>query len=169
MERNNLIDRLGRILTRKDNGEQYVVTELGLPFKSDCEQAFKWVILKSLSSNSTFETNDFELLQSVFNISDPLNLRRYFSDRYDTYGVIEVAPDSVIIGNQKDNFDTSRLQRIEIYEDLNGHMINGSHSQRYGFCSLDYFMKNFHEVTADERICCDGSCSGIPLGNFELL
>lgn len=169
MERNNLIYYLGTVLTRKDNGEQYVVTELGLPFNSDCEQTFRWVILHSLESNSIFETNDLELLQSVFNISDPLNLRRYFSDGYDTYGVIEVAPDSVIIGNQKDNFETIGLQGIEIYEDLNDRMINVSCSQRHGICSLDYFMKKFHEVTADERVCCDGSCSGIPLGNFELL
>lgn len=48
MKRNNLIDCLGRILTRKDNGEQYVVTELGLPIKSNYNQTFKWVILKML-------------------------------------------------------------------------------------------------------------------------
>lgn len=165
MKRNNLIDRLAVILTRKDNGEQYVVTELGLPFKSDCEQAFKWVILKSLSSNSTFETNDFELLQSVFNISDPLSLRRYFSDGYDTYGVIEVTPNSVIIGNQKDNFETSGLQGIEIYEDLNDRMIDVSYSQRYGICSLGYFMKKFHELTTDEHLYCNNT-EGIPLNSF---
>lgn len=38
MKRNNLIDRLAVILTRKDNGEQYVVTELGLLFTSNSEQ-----------------------------------------------------------------------------------------------------------------------------------
>lgn len=165
MKRNNLIDRLAVILTRKDNGEQYVVTELGLLFTSNSEQTFRWVILSSLSSNSTFETNDFELLQSVFNISDPLNLRRYFSDGYDTYGVIEVTPNSVIIGNQKDNFDTSGLQGIEIYEDLNDRMINVGYSQRYGVCSLGYFMKKFHELTTDEHLYCNNT-EGIPLNSF---
>ena len=169
MERTNLIYYLGTVLTRNDNGEQYLVTELGLLKSSDSEPTLSFVRLVPLSSNSYLETNDFELLQKLFNISDISDLQRHFSDGKYTYGVIEVSSNMVAIRRLRYDFETRDIQTIEIYEDLNDRMINGSYSQRYGFCSLDYFIKNFHEVKADECICCDSSCSGISLGNFELL
>lgn len=165
VERNKLIDRLGRILIRDDNGEEYLVTGLGFSESSDSELTFNFVMLKSLSSQNYFETNDFEVLQKLFNISDISDLQRYFSDGEHTYIVVECSSTVVVVRKLNYDFKTRDIQTIEIYEDLNDLMINGGYSQRYGFCSLDYFMKNFHELTTDEHLYCNNT-EGIPLNSF---
>lgn len=154
MKRNKLIDHLAVILTRRDNDEKYVVTELGLQYNPNSELKLSFIVLSSLSSNTRLETNDFEVLQKIFNVSHLSSLQRYFGNGYDVYKVIEVSEDVVVLLNLKKSLDTFDFKYIDVYEkDLNNLMLNvgggGGHS---GICSINYFIEHFYEIPVYEQI-----------------